>query len=73
MKRRFYNAKVDPTNKLEWAKFLMDLNLMLDDLTGFCDYMQHLPTYANNAAAVAAFLPVGQPYKTATGEVRVVV
>lgn len=32
-----------------------------------------LGTYANNAAAVGAGLAVGMPYKTATGEVRVVV
>lgn len=30
-----------------------------------------LATYADNAAAVSAGLPVGRPYKTATGEVRV--
>jgi hypothetical protein len=30
-------------------------------------------TFANNAAAVAAGLTVGQTYQTATGEVRVVV
>jgi hypothetical protein len=29
--------------------------------------------YANNAAAVAAGIPVGQLYRTATGEVRIVV
>jgi hypothetical protein len=29
--------------------------------------------YADNAAAVAAGLPVGMMYKTATGEMRVVV
>ena len=32
-----------------------------------------LPTYADNAAAVAGGLAVGTPYKTATGETRVVV
>lgn len=30
-------------------------------------------TFANNAAAVAAGIPVGQVYQTATGELRVVV
>jgi len=31
------------------------------------------PTYANNAAAVAGGLAVNRLYKTATGEVRIVV
>lgn len=31
------------------------------------------PTYADNAAAVAGGLSVGQMYKTAAGELRVVV
>jgi len=32
-----------------------------------------LPTYANNAAAVAGGLAVGDVYKTSTGELRIVV
>lgn len=32
-----------------------------------------LPTYADNAAAVAGGLQVNQLYKTATGELRIVV
>lgn len=35
--------------------------------------LQPIGTYANNAAAVAAGVNVGQFYQTATGEVRVVV
>jgi hypothetical protein len=34
---------------------------------------KHLATYANNAAALAGGLVVGQIYKTATGELRIVV
>jgi hypothetical protein len=34
---------------------------------------QTLPTYADNAAAVAAGLSIGSQYKTATGELRIVV
>lgn len=37
-------------------------------LTGI---LSPIATYADNAAAVSAGLPVGSPYKTATGEVRV--
>lgn len=33
----------------------------------------NFPTYADNAAAVAAGLAVGRLYKTSTGEVRIVV
>ena len=33
----------------------------------------NLATYANNAAAISGGLTVGTTYKTATGEVRVVV
>lgn len=33
----------------------------------------NLPVYADNAAAVTGGLAVGKPYRTATGEVRVVV
>lgn len=32
-----------------------------------------LPVYANNAAAVSGGLPVNSVYKTATGELRIVV
>lgn len=32
-----------------------------------------MPTYANNAAALAGGLAIGALYKTATGEVRIVV
>jgi len=32
-----------------------------------------LPTYANNAAAVAGGLSVNDVYKTATGELRIVI
>jgi hypothetical protein len=35
--------------------------------------LTNLPTYADNAAAVAGNLPVGAVYKTATGELRIVV
>lgn len=35
--------------------------------------LTNLSTYANNAAAVAGGLPVGAVYKTATGELRIVV
>lgn len=35
-------------------------------------HLSNLPTYADNAAAVAASLPSGRLYKTATGEVRIV-
>lgn len=33
----------------------------------------NIPTYADNAAAIAGLLPIGCIYKTATGEVRIVV
>jgi hypothetical protein len=35
--------------------------------------LTNLSVYANNAAAVAGQLPVGAVYKTATGELRIVV
>jgi len=51
----------------DWAVFLNDLarqiNLNTPPVTPF----------ANNAAAIAGGLPLGQTYQTATGELRVVV
>jgi hypothetical protein len=32
-----------------------------------------IPTYANNSAAVTGTLPVGAVYKTANGELRIVI
>lgn len=37
------------------------------------DRLMDLPTFADNAAALAGGLVVRQVYKTATGEVRIVV
>lgn len=37
------------------------------------DYISTVPTYADNAAAVTGLLAVGKMYKTATGELRIVV
>lgn len=36
-------------------------------------YLPGLPTYADNASAVAGGLPTGYLYKTSTGELRIVV
>jgi hypothetical protein len=50
----------------DWAVWLNALAKQIDLLTP-------AGTFANNAAAVAAGIAVGQTYQTATGEVRVVV
>lgn len=50
----------------DWDNFLQSLTQQLAVLTP-------AGTFANNAAALAAGLAVGQVYQTATGEMRVVV
>ena len=50
----------------DWDNFLVDVLQRLSVLTP-------AGTYANNAAALAGGLLVGQVYQTAAGEVRIVV
>jgi hypothetical protein len=46
-------------------------NFVISDILNL--FFSGLPLYANNAAALVGGLLVGNGYKTATGEVRVVV
>ena len=50
-----------------------DWDVWLAGLRRRIDLSTPAGTFANNAAAVAAGLAVGQTYQTATGELRVVV
>lgn len=52
---------------LVWVTWLKSLASKLTK-----NELQSLPTYADNATAIAAGLNVGTPYKTATGQVMVV-
>jgi hypothetical protein len=50
----------------------MALNHFVEEVIRETNKAYNLPTYADNAAAVAGGLSVGELYKTATGEVMVV-
>lgn len=65
IKRRYFDMNADITNPQVRSRWMMDLSLMLDDLVTACNkQFTALPVYANNAAAVAGGLPVGQAYRT---------
>ena len=64
LSRRFFDKTVDPNDPVKWKSFLFNLNLQLDDLVGAANAFNSLPVYANNAAAVAAGLKAGSPYRT---------
>ena len=63
------------------SDLLMTKNYLISDIitlattTGqfITKYGNNLPTYANNAAAVSGGLYINSIYKTATGEIRIVV
>jgi hypothetical protein len=50
----------------------MALNYLVEEIMRETNKAYNLSTYADNAAAVAGGLRVGELYKTATGEVMVV-
>lgn len=54
------------------ASWLNDVNDFVYAGQGPNGFTLNLPTYANNAAAIAGGLAVTQLYKTATGQVMVV-
>ena len=64
-----YSADYSATLKTN-ARSLIDAGTMTVMLE---DYIAASPTYADNAAAVTGGLAVGKMYKTATGELRIVV
>jgi len=50
-----------------------DLNIQIDDLVfALNNIFTQLPEYADNTAALAGGLVVGEPYRTSTGVVMVV-
>lgn len=51
-------------------RFLQSISECLNELSCI---LKNMGTYANNGAAVAGGLSVGDIYKTATGELRIVV
>lgn len=53
-------------------KLHMALNHFVEEVIRETNKAYNLPTYADNATAVAGGLSVGEMYKTATGEVMVV-
>jgi hypothetical protein len=58
---------------LEQAFIGRDWAVWLNDLARALNLATPAGTFANNAAAIAGGLPLGQTYQTATGELRVVV
>ncbi len=63
--RIIWPSNLDP--KLRQA-----LNYLVEEIMRETNKAYNLSTYADNAAAVAGGLSVGELYKTATGEVMVV-
>jgi len=64
-------------SRITWPRNLdpklhMALNYLVEEIMRETNKAYNLPTYADNAAAVAGGLRVGELYKTATGEVMVV-
>jgi hypothetical protein len=55
---------VDPPSIKAWAKRLIDA------LNSPTDYVAGLPIYADDAAAAAGGVKIGEGYKTAAGVVR---
>lgn len=59
-----------PNYNLPSYRYLQQVAATINELKTI---LKDMDTYANNAAAVAGGLSVGDIYKTATGEVRIVV
>jgi hypothetical protein len=58
---------------VEQGKLSHDAQVWLDSVRRAVNLSTIAGTFANNAAAIAGGLAVGQTYQTAAGEVRVVV
>ena len=65
VKRRFFDSMADLTDPQARSRWMLDLNLMLDDLVTACNnQFAGLPVYADNATALAGGLKAGQAYRT---------
>jgi hypothetical protein len=58
---------------IEQGKITHDADIWLNSVRSTANAAEIQGTFANNAAALAGGLAVGQVYQTAAGEVRVVV
>ena len=62
---------LETIDKLNFFDFLRKLKVILTDL--LTQNTGDLPTYASNATALAGGLKINDRYKTAGGEIRIVV